>query len=141
VAFATPLPKALCCRQNYPVKYFIFTFGTLIAVAGIVLLLRPSFLFDLLRKYQNSSGLFGLAVLVRVILGIALVGAAPTSKFPLAMAILGWVAIVAAIFIGGMGRTRFSKLMAWALGLSEEWSRLSGLGAILFGGFLVYAVQ
>jgi hypothetical protein len=125
----------------FQVKYFIFTFGTLIAFAGFFLLLRPSFLFDLIRKHQNSSGLYGLAVLVRVILGIALVGAAPTSKFPLAMAILGWVAIAAAIFIGGMGRTRFSKLMAWALGLSAEWGRVSGLGAILFGGFLVYAVQ
>jgi hypothetical protein len=123
------------------VKYFIFTFGTLIAVAGIVLLLRPSFLFDLLRKHQNSPGLYGLAILVRIILGVALVVAAPTSRFPLAMAILGWLTVAAAIFIGAMGRTRFSKLMAWTLGLSEEWSRLSGLGAILFGGFLVYAVQ
>jgi hypothetical protein len=123
------------------VKYFIFTFGTLMAFAGIVLLLRPSFLFALLRNYQNSSGLYGLAILVRVILGIALVVAAPTSGFPLAMAIFGWLAIAAAIFIGAMGRTRFIKLMAWALGLSAGWGRVSGLGAILFGGFLVYAVQ
>jgi hypothetical protein len=123
------------------VNYFILVFGTLMAVAGIVLLLRPSVLFDLLRKNLDSPVLYALAVFVRVVLGIALVVAAPSSQFPLALAILGWVAIAAAIFIGAMGRARFSKLMTWVLSLTTSWGRVSGFFAILFGGFLVYAVQ
>jgi len=110
-------------------------------VAGFVLLLRPAILFNLLRGYQNSAGLYGLAVVVRLILGIVLILAAPASRFPLTLEILGWIAIVAAVFIGALGTTRFSKLMAWALGLSEGLGRLSGVFALLFGGFLIYAVR
>ena len=120
-------------------KYLIVTVGTLITCAGIVLLLRPSFLFDLLRKYRNSSALYGLAVIVRVVIGIALIITAPATRFPLTLGILGWVAMAAAIFIGAMGRTRFSQLLTWVLDLTEGWGRVSGLLAISFGSFLVYA--
>lgn len=122
-------------------NYVIQVFGAFIAIASIVLVLRPTVLFDLLRKYQHSPVLYGLAVFVRLILGIALVVVAPMSHFPLALGILGWVIIAAAIFIGAMGRTRFSKLMAWALGLAAGWGRVAGLFGILFGAFLIYAAQ
>jgi len=111
------------------------------AVAGIVLLWRPSVLFSLLRKYQDSPQLYGLAVLARVTLGIALLMAAPQSKFPLTLEIIGWLAIGAAVFIGAMGRARFSKLMTWAVGLPTSLGHVSGLFAIFFGGFLIYATQ
>ncbi len=119
----------------------VLVFGSLMAIGGIILLVRPAVLFDLLRKYQNSLGLYGLAIFVRVFLGVVLVVAAPASKFPLVLETLGWLAIVAAVFIGAIGRGRFSKLMAWVLGLAAGLGRISGLFAVLFGGFLVYATQ
>ena len=122
-------------------NYLILIFGTLLILAGIVLLLRPSVLFDLLRQYQHSPVVYGLAILVRLIFGIALLLIAPTSQFPLALSVIGWLAIGAAVFIGAIGPTRFGKLMAWALGLSIGWGRAAGVLTFLFGGFLVYAVQ
>ena len=85
--------------------------------------------------------LYGLAVIVRLLLGIALIIAAPASKFPVALTALGWLAIIAAIFIGAIGRARFSKLMTWVLGIPTNLGRVSGIFTILFGGFLVYAVS
>lgn len=122
-------------------NYLILIFGVLISIAGIVLVLRPAILFNFLHQYQDSSVIYGLAILARAVFGIALLLIAPTSQFPLALSIIGWIAIVAAIFIGAIGPARFHILMAWVLNLSTGWGRVAGLFTLLFGGFLVYAVQ
>ena len=54
--------------------------------------------------------------------------------------ILGWLALAAALLFAAMGRSRFDDLISWALALSLRLGRLSGLFALLFGGFIVYAV-
>lgn len=102
--------------------------------------MQPVVLFDFLRKYEGSAVLYGLAVVVRALLGILLVVVAPATKFPLALAALGWLAIAAAVFIAAMGRARFAKLMSRVLSIPVALARVSGVVTMLLGGFLVYAV-
>ncbi len=106
-----------------------------------MLVVLPSMLFNLLRKYESSRVLYALAIAVRALFGVALLMVAPASQFPFALTAIGWVAIGAAAFIGVIGPSRFSKLMSGVLGIPNTWGRVAGAFTVLFGGFLVYAVQ
>jgi hypothetical protein len=122
------------------VTYFVVGFSTFAVLIGCVILVNPAAVYDLLRRYKGSVGLYAVAIIVRIVLGIALLVVAPLSKFPLVLQAVGWLAIVAAVVFLAMGRPRFNKIIEWALDLSLHLGRLSGLFALLFGVFLVYAV-
>ena len=121
-------------------NYIIILFGIATIVAGIIIVINPATVFGLLRRKLESLGLHILAVVVRIILGAALIICAAESKYPTAILILGWISIVAAALLGIMGHTNFKRLMSWALSVAPSFGRLGGLLAILFGGFLIHAV-
>ena len=103
-------------------------------------MINPETVFGLLHRNADSLGLHILAVVVRLIIGAALVLYAAESRYPAAILILGWISIAAASVFGIMGRTKFTGLMSWALGLAPSFGRIGGLLAIIFGGFLIHAV-
>ena len=121
-------------------NYIIILFGTATIVASIMIVINPETVFGLIRKKLESLGLHILAVVVRIILGVALIMCATESKYPTAILILGWITIVAAFVLGIMGRNNFRRLMSWALNLSHFFGRIGGFLAFLFGGFLIHAV-
>jgi len=118
----------------------VLIFGFLILVLSASILVKPAVLFDLMGRYSQSAMLQVLAVVVRLILGIALIFAAPESRFPTVILVLGWLIIAVAVAFSLMGRTRFRVLVDWALRLANRFGRLSGLLGVLFGGFIIYAV-
>jgi hypothetical protein len=121
-------------------NYIIILFGIATIVAGIIIVVNPATVFGLLRRKLESLGLHILAVVVRILLGVALIICAAESKYPTAILILGWISIAAAAVLGIMGHTNFKRLMSWALSVAPSFGRLGGLLAILFGGFLIHAV-
>ena len=121
-------------------NYIVMLFGAATIAAGIIIVINPESVFGFMRRKLNSLGLHILAVVVRIIIGIALIICAAESKYPTAILILGWISIVAASVLGIMGRANFKRLMSWALSIAPSFGRLGGLLAILFGGFLLYAV-
>jgi hypothetical protein len=121
-------------------NYVIILFCTATIVAGIIIVINPETVFGLIRKNLDSLGMHILAVVVRTILGVALLMCAAESKYPTAVVILGWITIVAAFVIGIMGRNNFKRLISWALSLPNSFKRIGGFLAILFGVFLVHAV-
>ena len=121
-------------------NYIIILFGIATIVAGLIIVINPDTVFGLLRRKLESLGLHILAVVVRIILGAALIICAAGSKYPSAILIIGWISIVAAAVLGIIGRTNFKRLMSWALSVAPSFGRLGGLLAILFGGFLIHAV-
>lgn len=118
---------------------FIITFGTMVCLAGLVILVNPEVVFGLLRKNSDKIGLYVLAVVVRLVLGAFLVIQAGTSKYPHVIEFIGWLSIIAAIILAIIGRKNFSSLMAWLLSRFKPWGRLGGLLATALGAFLVYA--
>ena len=80
-----------------------------------------------------------LAVIVRLVLGIALVLYAPDSRFPTTFLILGWIAIAAAVAAALLGRVRLQRFVDWWI---EKFTpvgiRLWLLIAMVFGAFLIY---
>lgn len=118
----------------------IILFSTATIVAGILILIKPEVVFGLIRKHSESLSVHVLAVVIRLIIGIALIIAATDSKYPTTILIIGWLSIVAASLIGIMGRTNFKRLISWVLGVVPSFGRIGGAIAIIFGGFLLYAV-
>ena len=117
----------------------IIIFGALTLLAGIVIVINPEVIFGFLRNNLDKLVLHILAVVVRLVLGALLIYQSNISKFPFVIEVIGWLSIVAAIFLAVMGRRNFNRLMSWALSLSKPFSRVGGILAVSFGAFLIYA--
>lgn len=117
----------------------IIIFGALTLLAGIVILINPEIIFGFLRNNLDNPVLHISAVVVRVVIGVLLILQSTESKFPLAIEILGWFSIIAAIILAAMGRHRFNRLMSWALSFLKPFGRIGGILAVAFGAFLIYA--
>lgn len=115
-------------------------FGALLVGLGMLGLALPSHLIDLVEALSHLSRGHYLPVGLRVILGVALLVAAPTSRFPQVFQILGAFSLLAAVITALLGMARLRKLIQWwtqrPLGLIRGWS----LVAALLGAFLVYGV-
>lgn len=117
----------------------IIMFGALTLLAGIVIVINPEVIFGFLRNNLDKLVLHILAVVIRLVLGALLIYQSNISKFPFVIEVVGWLSIVAAMFIAVMGRRNFNRLMSWALSLSRPFGREGGILAVVFGAFLIYA--
>lgn len=117
----------------------IIIFGSLILVAGVLLLRSPEIVFGFIRDNIENTAIHVVAVVVRLIFGILLITQSSLSRFPLGIEVLGWVFVVAGFSLAVIGRNRFRKLVSWVLRNLKPFGRLAGVIAIAFGGFLVYA--
>ena len=70
------------------------------------------------------------------LLGRILIQQSTHSKFPLIIEILGWLMMLATLFLLLLGRPR---IMRWLMTKLKQLSRLTGLFALVFGAFLIYA--
>jgi hypothetical protein len=117
----------------------IIIFGALTLLAGIVIVINPEVIFDFLRNNLDKLVIHILAVVIRLVIGALLIYQSNISKFPFVIEVIGWLSIVAAIFLAVMGRQNFNRLMSWALSLSKSFGRVGGILAVAFGAFLIYA--
>lgn len=113
---------------------------TVIVLAGWGIF-APEKLMTLVASAMDKYWGIYIAVIVRLVLGAALIIVAPSSLFPIVFQALGVIAIVAAIALVLVGRERTRRFIAW---WSERFSaqivRLWLLFGVAFGGFLVYGV-
>jgi len=117
-----------------------------VLVAGISLCLfaawgvyAPKRLLQLVKGVMDADWGIYFAVLVRLVLGLALILFAPASLFPLVFLILGWVAIAAGVIAAFLGRDRLRRFVNWWVErFSPPAVRVWVLFALAFGGFLIY---
>jgi len=117
----------------------ILMFGVSTLLAGIVIIINPDSIFGFLRKHADKLELHILAVMVRLIFGSLFIYQAGASRYPLAIEVVGWLSIVAALSFAVIGRNTFKRLISWALSLDKPFGRAGGAMAICFGAFLIYA--
>lgn len=121
-------------------RIVVMLFGLALLGFGVVGLIRPSTLMQfVVTAWQTSRGLY-LAVVLRLVLGVALLVAAPGSRFPQALWFLGVVSLTAAVALPVIGLARFRRFVQWWVarppGVVRGWCAF----ALGFGGFLLYAV-
>jgi len=114
-------------------------FGVIIFLAGLVLLAKPSVIVGFLQANSSKFFVHFFAVIVRLLIGILFISQAPDSTFPVAITALGWIFIIAAICLTAIGRAKFTQLINWVLVKFGRFSPVSGVMALMFGGFMVYA--
>jgi len=120
--------------------YIVALLAILICVASIVGIFKTSLFIDLVHNLVITRPLRVAAIVARILLGIILIIAAPETRFPLTIVILGGLVILSGIVLIF---TDEAKIQSWI----DVWLRQSllilrtiFLVAALFGLFLLYAV-
>jgi hypothetical protein len=119
-------------------EIIVVLFGVLILALSVWGIGAPSRLMQFVHKVMERDAGIHAAILVRVILGLALLVAATDSRFPVTFRVFGWVAIIAAAGIAVIGKARLRGFVARFYRLNPGFVRAWLLVGIVFGGFLVY---
>lgn len=116
----------------------VLLMGALVALLSSWGMAFPARLMRVVRGIMDESWGMVLAVVLRIVLGVSLVLAAPTTQFPVAFKLLGCLALIAAVSIPVMGRERLVSVLDWFYRLPTAVTRLWLMLGVLFGGFLLY---
>lgn len=120
--------------------------GVVMVLGGAVLvlsawgILQPGKLIKLVTSVLDQKWGLYFGVVVRLVLGAALITSAPISSFPLVFEVLGYLAILAALALIIVGHERTRKIIGWFAQLRTPAIRLWLLFGMAFGGFLVYGL-
>lgn len=112
--------------------------GVVMVAIGVLGVVQPHRLVDFVTYFRRPTR-FRIAILVRLILGVALLIAAPYCRWPLVVQLIGMIAILAAVVILACGQKRLDTLIAWWVTRPPAVMRVSALFALGFGALLVYA--
>ncbi|NAW86473.1 hypothetical protein [Photobacterium halotolerans] len=121
-------------------RLLIGLIGVAVAFSGLVIAAEPRLILDFIDRHKKQLWLHCAAVAVRLLIGYLLIEYADSTDFPLVVAAIGWISIIAAIFLLILGRGNFKKLISWAVDLNDNQGRLAGIFAALFGAFMVYII-
>ena len=114
-------------------------FSLLIVMSGVVGLVSPSRTVEVARYFATPAGLY-FAAAVRVLMGLALFFAAPDSRAPELLRILGVVVVAAGAAIPAVGLERILKLMDWWYAKGPGLVRTQAAFALVLGLLLAYGL-
>ncbi|MBT8468729.1 MAG: hypothetical protein HKN10_15365 [Myxococcales bacterium] len=114
------------------VALFIFVMGAWGVFA-------PGSIFAFISGWSSKSG-FWLAVLLRLCFGLSLWFAAPETRLPILLRVLGAVAILSAASLPMVGYERFERVLRWWTGHSPFVMRLWSLLATAIGGLVLWSL-
>ncbi len=120
----------------------IFTiriFAWLMLLAGVSLIYDPKFIIGLIETNMESTGLYVTAIVLRLLIGILFILTAENSKFPRVLKVLGYLFVLAAVILLIAGRDDFQHFISYLIPGLNPYARISGLLALAFGAFLLYA--
>jgi len=118
-------------------KIIIASFGALICIAGLLILVAPEKFRSMMNKFAGQPR-FLFAIIVRIFFGAILLAEAANLKFPLAMKIIGGISIAAAVIILLIGQERMDRFIDYWMRMSDNVLRVWSVFALAFGGFLIY---
>ena len=111
-------------------------FVLLVGAWGVLV---PARVVDFAGRFSTKGGLW-FAAAIRVVFGLALWFAAPVSRAPLLLQLLGAIALVAGLTLPLIGVDRFKALLSWWMNLSSTAMRVSCVFALAFGGVVLWAL-
>ena len=121
-------------------KWIVIFFGAFMVVAGIVLFIDDNIVLGYIESNRESSWLYFFAIVMRLIMGVALLKTASKSRHPLAFLVIGGIALAAALIFLVIGHEQFQHVMATLLPYFENTGKWTGIIALLFGVFLIYGI-
>jgi hypothetical protein len=113
--------------------------GLLIVVEGLMGLVVPGAFVSMVRFFQLPPVLY-VAAVVRVLIGVVLVRAAPASRAPIVLRLLGVVVLIGGLLTPIVGARLAERVLGWwtagGTGVVRMWAGL----AFVVGVIIVYAV-
>ena len=117
----------------------VFALCALTAAAGVLGIVSPMRLAELIVLIQEPAGLYTASVL-RLLFGGAQLCVASGSRAPLTLTVIGWILIFTGIFYPIAGVEYIGERVRWGLALGPSFLLGWGVIAVTFGGLLGYAV-
>ncbi|WP_394172123.1 hypothetical protein [Thalassotalea litorea] len=121
--------------------FFVDIFAMLMIVMGVWIFAFPQPIYGYIERYRQALSTHVLAVVVRLLLGVALIWVATQSSFPMVFQILGSLSIIAALAFLIIGRQRFQSILKWALSIGPKYHHIAGLLAFILGVFLLSSLH
>lgn len=106
---------------------------------GILGIVAPDGLLTAVRSMLTPLGL-SLVATLRIVIGVILLVAAPSSRAPKVLRVLGVVVVVSGIITPFFGVDRALAILDWWSGQPPAVVRLWAGLAVAFGAFVAYAV-
>lgn len=120
-------------------KLAVKLFGILMFLLGISLLIKPEIIIGHIENNMENTSLYIFAIVIRLVLGILFIVTAKESRFTGVMKFFGYLFILAAIILIFIGQENFQHFISTLIPDIIPYAPLSGLLAMAFGGFLIYA--
>jgi uncharacterized membrane protein len=114
--------------------------GALIAGIGIVGVALPSVLLEFGQSLQTQGALYVVAA-VRIVFGAVLIWVASASRMPRTLRVIGIFIIVAALLALLVGVEASQAMLGWFSSQGPLFMRAWASIAVVFGVFIVYAVN
>ena len=114
--------------------------GLFVIVVGVVGVVAPAALLSAADYATTPIGLY-VAAAFRIGIGIVLILVAPITRAPKLLRVFGVLAIAAGVITALVGVDRARAMVALATAQGTRLIRLGALLAVVFGGFVVFAVS
>jgi hypothetical protein len=119
--------------------FVVSGFALAILVVGAMGVASPAALMSFVRRWQTASGIWAAAG-VRIAFGVAAWSAAPASRAPVVLQVLGAVSILSGIALPLLGLSRLAAVVSWwerrSVGFKRVWAGV----ACACGAFLLWSV-
>ena len=119
-------------------KLFVLSLGLIICAVCLYMMIRPRGLLWLVDRVFEGAWIY-LAGLARLLLGAALIAAAPHVAYPLVVELFGWLFALGGLLLVTVPAGVWQRLANWAVNLPSIGIRAGATLGIGMGGFFVYA--
>ncbi|MEP7380600.1 MAG: hypothetical protein ABI910_02885 [Gemmatimonadota bacterium] len=107
---------------------------------GIAALLRPESAKRFLERFASSASAHFAELAVRIVVGASLVRSAERVQFATGFRVFGWLLIGTSVVLLAVPWQLHHRFAAWSVPMATKRLPLLALGALLGGGFLLYAL-
>ena len=114
-------------------------FSLFVTTVGVIGLVSPARLFHIVQRFQSSAVLY-VAAGFRVVFGASLFFAAPSSRAPEAILMVGIVVFVSGLVTPFFGIERFRRILNWWSARGPVIKRVWAGVALALGLLCAYAV-
>jgi len=114
--------------------------GVIVILVGAVGVAAPDVVLSVGRAVITPGGLYAIAAL-RIAIGLVFVLAAPASRAPRTLRVLGVLVIIAGLSTPWFGVARSLVVLDWWASVGSSLRRLEACLALALGGLLVYVFR
>lgn len=121
-------------------QWMVMIFGCVLVLCAALLMLQPGRLPGLVARSLSGAGLY-LVVLIRLLLGSALLAVATGSQHEWLLQALGWLTVCAGLFLVVIPPAALNRMAGWVSSWPGVLVRIVMLLPAAYGVFIAYAMK